>query len=186
MKGLGVRSGERVLIRGGTTSVGLMAAGLCKEMGCFVVATSRRRGRETEELLRGCGVDEVVVDDGRVSERLGEKVDKCLELVGTVTLRDSLKCVKRGGVCCMSGIVVSRMEVYRGGCANTVAGRRMDDEGLHSYGRHTLSRASDAVRRWPRRVQRDAAGGDGTICDKWHTESANRQSVQVGADRRST
>lgn len=106
VKGLRVEGGERVLVRGGTTSVGLAAAGLCKEKGCYVLATSRRADQATKELMAGYGVDEVLVDDGAVSAKLSEKVDKCLELVGTVTLRDSLKCVKAGGVCCMSGIVV--------------------------------------------------------------------------------
>ena len=33
------------------------------------------------------------------------KFDKCLELVGTTTLLDSLKCVSGGGIVCMTGIV---------------------------------------------------------------------------------
>ena len=104
-KALRVTSAERVLIRGGTTSVGLAAASLAKAEGCYVLATSRKADDVTKELLRKYGVDEVVVDDGNVSSKLSEKVDKCLELVGTVTLKDSLKCVKQGGVCCMTGIV---------------------------------------------------------------------------------
>ena len=106
-KALKVAKGEKVLIRGGSTSVGLAAAGICKAAGAHVLATTRKGDEKTRKLLEGYGVDEVVVDNGKVSEQLGEegKVDKCLELIGTVTLRDSLKCVRKGGVCCMTGIV---------------------------------------------------------------------------------
>jgi NADPH:quinone reductase-like Zn-dependent oxidoreductase len=138
-KALEVKEGERVLIRGGTTSVGLAAAGLCKEKGCHVVATSRRVGKETEELLRKYGVDEVVVDDGKVSEKLTEKVDKCLELIGTVTLKDSLKCIRPGGICCMTGIVVCiRHDRLEGRSTNTTAGQQVDDGRFHTHGRHPL------------------------------------------------
>jgi NADPH:quinone reductase-like Zn-dependent oxidoreductase len=109
VRGLGVQGGkgERILIRGGTTSVGLAAAGLAKAMGCTVIGTSRRVDEETEKLLKDYGVDEVVKDDGEVARVLtGErKVMRCLELVGTTTLKDSLQCLAEGGVCCMTGIV---------------------------------------------------------------------------------
>ena len=53
------------------------------------------------------GVEKVIIDDGNVAAQIGEgeKFDKCLELIGTVTLKDSLNCVKEGGICCMTGIV---------------------------------------------------------------------------------
>ena len=53
---------ERVLVRGGTTSVGLAAASIAKGMGCSVGATTRRKDEGTERLLRSSGVDEVFVD----------------------------------------------------------------------------------------------------------------------------
>lgn len=40
---LGMKKGERLLIRGGTTSVGLAAADLARDMGVYVVSTSRKK-----------------------------------------------------------------------------------------------------------------------------------------------
>lgn len=37
----------------------------------------------------------------------GEAFDKVLELVGTITLLDSLKCIKPGGICCVTGMIGS-------------------------------------------------------------------------------
>ncbi|MFD1556640.1 zinc-binding dehydrogenase [Paraburkholderia silviterrae] len=50
-----------------------------------------------------------VIDAGTVTPEIGEVspggVDKVLELLGTTTLKDSLRCAKPGGVVCMTGIV---------------------------------------------------------------------------------
>src|SRR5208282_2648375 len=55
-KSLGLEKGERLLIRGGTTSVGLAAAAIGKKHGAFVAATTRNPDREN--LLRTSGVDQ--------------------------------------------------------------------------------------------------------------------------------
>ena len=106
-KSLRLRAGDRLLIRGGSTSVGLAAAALARAEGAFVVSTTRQPERDA--LLRRSGADRVVIDDGNVATRLGpdvaEGMDKVLELIGTITLADSLRCVKPGGVVCMTGIV---------------------------------------------------------------------------------
>src|ERR1700686_2934795 len=106
-KSLCLEIGERVLIRGGTTSVGLAAAAIAKSHGAFVAATTRNPDRE--KLLRASGVDQVFIDTGSIAEQVKEVcpggVDKVLELVGTTTLKDSLRCAKQRGIVCMTGIV---------------------------------------------------------------------------------
>lgn len=87
-KALQLVKGERLLVRGGMTSVGLAAAAIAKGFGCYVAATTRNRDRET--LLKENGADEVIIDDGAIAKRLAEKFDKVLELVGTITLEDLL------------------------------------------------------------------------------------------------
>ena len=100
---LKLQKGERLLVRGGTTSVGLAAAAIAKNHGAYVVSTTRRKDREG--LLKESGAHEVVVDDGSVANRISEKFDRVLELIGTTTLLDSIRCVKPGGSVCMTGIV---------------------------------------------------------------------------------
>jgi NADPH:quinone reductase-like Zn-dependent oxidoreductase len=106
-KSLRLEKGERLLIRGGTTSVGLAAAPIGKKHGAFVAATTRNP--ERENLLRASGVDQVFIDTGTIAEQVMEVcangVDKVLELVGTTTLKDSLCCAKQRGIVCMTGIV---------------------------------------------------------------------------------
>jgi NADPH:quinone reductase-like Zn-dependent oxidoreductase len=106
-KSLRLEKGERLLIRGGTTSVGLAAAGIGKNQGAFVAATTRRPDRE--KLLRSNGVDQVFIDTGLIAEQVKlvcpGRFDKVLELVGTTTLLDSLRCAKQRGIVCMTGMV---------------------------------------------------------------------------------
>jgi NADPH:quinone reductase-like Zn-dependent oxidoreductase len=106
-KSLRLEKGERLLIRGGTTSVGLAAAAIGKKHSAFVAATTRNPDREN--LLRTSGVDQVFIDTGSIAEQVmevcGNGVDKVLELVGTTTLKDSLRCAKQHGIVCMTGIV---------------------------------------------------------------------------------
>jgi NADPH:quinone reductase-like Zn-dependent oxidoreductase len=56
-KALCLEKGQRLLIRGGTTSVGLAAAAIAKNSGVSVAATTRRSDRES--LLRASGADQV-------------------------------------------------------------------------------------------------------------------------------
>ena len=106
-KSLRLEKGERLLIRGGTTSVGLAAAAIAKNHKAIVAATTRNPGRE--QLLRASGVDQVCIDTGSIAQQVKEVcpggVDKVLELVGTTTLKDSLRCAKQRGIVCMTGIV---------------------------------------------------------------------------------
>ena len=106
-KSLDLKPGDRLLIRGGTTSVGLAASAIAKRHGALVAATTRRPDRE--RLLRTNGADQVFIDAGLISRQVKEVfprgVDKVLELVGATTLDDSLRCVKAHGIVCMTGMV---------------------------------------------------------------------------------
>ena len=106
-KSLRLGKGERLLVRGGTTSVGLAAAAIAKNHGAIVASTTRRPDRE--QLLRSSGAAQVFIDTGAIAEQVKEVfpsgVDKVLELIGTMTLADSLRCAKQHGIVCMTGMV---------------------------------------------------------------------------------
>jgi NADPH:quinone reductase-like Zn-dependent oxidoreductase len=106
-KSLRLQKGERLLVRGGTTSVGMAAAAIAKHYGCPVTATTRRKDRE--ELLHKTGADDVIIDSGSIHEEVQKRYpggcDKVLELIGTTTLEDSLLCCRPGGLVCMTGMV---------------------------------------------------------------------------------
>ena len=104
--GLDLQAGETLLIRGGTSSVGLAAA-LAKDLGATVLATTRRPER-TGELTRR-GVDHPIVDEGHVANSVRtivpDGVDAALELVGTPTLPDTLGAVGVHGAVCSTGML---------------------------------------------------------------------------------
>jgi NADPH:quinone reductase len=111
--GMDVRVGHNVLIRGGTSSVGMIAAALAKDMGATVLSTTRRADRVAE--LKKHGVDHVIVDDGAIAERVREVVpdgvDSALELVGTPTLPDTLRSTAVKGVVCFTGMLSNEWTV---------------------------------------------------------------------------
>ena len=99
---LQLKKGEKLLVRGGTTSVGLAAAAIARNYGVEVTSTSRKAGKE--DLLKSGGASEVLIDDGKLAAKVEGQFDKCLELIGIKTMDDSMKCLKRGGICCITGI----------------------------------------------------------------------------------
>ena len=66
-KSLQVKAGNCLLVRGGTTSVGLAAASIAKKHGAYVAATTRSAKRE--ELVKSSGADHVFIDNGAIAEQ---------------------------------------------------------------------------------------------------------------------
>jgi len=96
----------RLLIRGGTSSVGMAAASIASGHGVETAATTRQQGKTGA--LTAAGVDHVLVDGGgslaaSVHAVWPEGPDYVLDLVGASTLADSLRLVRRGGTVCMTG-----------------------------------------------------------------------------------
>lgn len=106
-RALRLQHGEQLLIRGGTTSVGMAAAAIAKAHGITVASTTRRPDREG--LLRDCGAERVYIDNGEIARQVRREfnggADKVLELIGTTTLHDSLRCTREPALVCMTGIV---------------------------------------------------------------------------------
>src|SRR4051812_48589182 len=111
--GLDARPGQTLLIRGGTSSVGLAAAVLAKRAGLTVLATTRDLART--DVLDRAGVDHPILDDGSVAARVRaivpDGVDAALELVGTPTLPDTLRATRVHGVVCFTGMLSNQWTV---------------------------------------------------------------------------
>ncbi len=112
--GLDAQRGQSLLIRGGTSSVGMVTAVLAKRLGMTVLSTTRNSAKE--DALRRLGVDHVVVDDGGNVARearaiFPDGVDTALELIGTPTLPDTLRAVRVHGVVCFTGMLSNEWTV---------------------------------------------------------------------------
>ena len=149
-RALQLKAGERLLIRGGTTSVGMAAAAIAKRHGAMVGSTSRNP--KSEALLRRCGADRFFVDDGAIAETIKREwdggVDKILELVGTTTLRDSLRCTREPALVCMTGIVGNRwsMEDFSPMASiPTAVGLTIYDGGVEDFARTPMQELIDDV-----------------------------------------
>lgn len=105
--GLDLQAGQSLLIRGGTSALGLAAATLAKDIGATVLATTRQAARLDE--LADHGVDHPLLDDGNIAAQvqaiLPGGVDAALELVGTPTLPDTLASTKVHGTVCFTGML---------------------------------------------------------------------------------
>jgi NADPH:quinone reductase len=104
-QGLEIKPGQTLLIRGGTSSIGLCALEMAKNAGLNVISTTRSEAKI--DFLKKAGASAVFVDKAELHEKVlhqyPEGIDRVLELVGTTSLLDSLKMVKRGGIVCMTG-----------------------------------------------------------------------------------
>ncbi|WP_245576537.1 zinc-binding alcohol dehydrogenase family protein [Flexithrix dorotheae] len=104
---LEIQKGESLLIRGGTSSIGMLAGQLAKAKGLTVIASTRNPDKK--KALLDNGVDYVVLDNGKVEDQVKgifpNGVNKVLELIGTRTLKDSLQCIASKGMVCMTGIL---------------------------------------------------------------------------------
>jgi len=97
--GLDARPGQSILLRGGTSSIGMATAVLAKQRHMTVLSTTRNPAKAAA--LTAVGADHVLVDDGDVAAQvravLPEGVDCALELVGTPTLPDTLRSTRVHG-----------------------------------------------------------------------------------------
>jgi NADPH:quinone reductase-like Zn-dependent oxidoreductase len=111
--GLDAQPGHSLLIRGGTSSVGMASAVLAKDRGLTVFSTTRRPDRTAA--LKAIGVDHVIVDDGAIASKVREivpaGVEVALELVGTPTLPDTLRATAIHGVVCFTGMLSNQWTV---------------------------------------------------------------------------
>jgi NADPH:quinone reductase-like Zn-dependent oxidoreductase len=95
---LGATEG-RLLIRGGTSSVGLAAAAIAAGLGLETAATTR--SPDKVDVLKAAGVGHPLVEGSW--DIWPDGPDFVLDLVGAATALDSLRLVRRGGTVCVAG-----------------------------------------------------------------------------------
>jgi len=105
--GLDVQPGQTLLVRGGTSSVGMTAASIAHRMGLRVISTTRNPA--SAQRLLALGVDDVVIDTGVIADEVRKLVpggvDAALDLVGAPTLLDCMASTRVHGTVCMSGML---------------------------------------------------------------------------------
>lgn len=103
--GLRLQGGQRVLIRGGSSTVGLAAIAIAHHLGATVIATTRNPARF--ELLTQVGADHAVLDDddlpAAVRALAPDGLDAALELVSAPALPAALSLTRPGGTVCFVG-----------------------------------------------------------------------------------
>ncbi len=105
-RNLHLQPGQRLVVRGGSSSLGQAAIDIAVQLGAEVIATTRNAGRAP--LLASLGASHVVVAEDGLAPALagiGGKVDAVLDLVGNSTILDSLAATQRGGHVCLAGFL---------------------------------------------------------------------------------
>ncbi|MDR6417603.1 NADPH:quinone reductase-like Zn-dependent oxidoreductase [Pseudarthrobacter sulfonivorans] len=105
--GVNPAPGSSLLIRGGTSSIGLALIVLAKRRGLTVLATTRNPNKA--QALLDTGADHAIIDNGNVAEDVRmifpEGVGGAVELVGTPTLQDTLRATAVHGTVCFTGML---------------------------------------------------------------------------------
>lgn len=99
---LRLHASDNVLVRGGSSGVGIAFVKLAKALfpGIRVAGTTRQPAKVLQ--LKQAGYDDIVLDqDGSLQTH--QKFDKILELIGPATVKDSFKHLNDGGIVCSTG-----------------------------------------------------------------------------------
>ncbi len=102
-RNLDIKPGERLVIRGATSSFGQAALKLAVNAGVRVIATTRDAAGL--EIARKLGAERGEIERPDLSKHIaeGKQIDAVLDLVGNSVLLDSLAMLRRGGRSCVAG-----------------------------------------------------------------------------------
>ena len=104
-RNLELAKGQKLVIRGATSSFGQAALNMSVNAGAEVIATTRKG--DSFEKLESLGARRVELEGPDLSNRISErkKIDAVLDLVGNSTILDSLAMLRRGGRACLAGFL---------------------------------------------------------------------------------
>ena len=93
---------DHVLVRGGSSGVGVAFLKLLKARWPQVKVTATSRHADKQDAMLDQGYDEVIVDqNGKL--QTDQKFDKVLELIGPATIKDTFQHTQPGGIVCSTG-----------------------------------------------------------------------------------
>jgi len=90
-----LKSGDRILIHGGSGGIGSIVIQLAKSIGAYVATTV---GTDSIEFVKNLGADEVIDYKNQKFEELLKDFDAVFDTVGGETVNKSFKVLKKGGV----------------------------------------------------------------------------------------
>ncbi|KRK89419.1 alcohol dehydrogenase catalytic domain-containing protein [Lentilactobacillus sunkii] len=93
---------DSLLIRGATSGVGVAAGKLARAMAPSIKLVGSTRHLEKADELKKVGFDEVVLDKDNQLQT-DKKYDRILELVGALSLPNSMQFIKNEGITCVTG-----------------------------------------------------------------------------------
>jgi NADPH:quinone reductase-like Zn-dependent oxidoreductase len=103
---LEVTSGQTVVVRGGTSALGQAIVNVARDLEVRVLATTR--SREKAAILETIGAEPLIEQPDlstEVRKRVPAGVDGVIDVIGTSTVRDSLKMVRYRGRVAMAGFL---------------------------------------------------------------------------------
>lgn len=99
---LHIKSGQMLLVRGGSSGVGVAFTKLAKALFTEItVVGSTRQLKKTDQLI-DIGYDDVIQDQAGTL-MTGDSYDRVLELIGPTTIKDTFNHVNETGIVCSTG-----------------------------------------------------------------------------------
>lgn len=102
LKATKLSKGQSLLVRGGTTGVGMAALVLGKAMGLSVASTTRQEKRK--DTLLKLGADNVLIDNDHQLDT-DEKFDGVIDMLGVPAVEDTLSHLKNNGIYTLVGML---------------------------------------------------------------------------------
>ena len=110
---LNIQAGQTLLVRGGTSSIGMLTSQVANHKGITVIATTRNTAKV--QALLANGATHVLIDEGEIEHEAKalypNGIDKALELVGVESLKDTMACLRPGGTACMTGMLSEKWSI---------------------------------------------------------------------------
>lgn len=155
---LHIESGQTLLVRGATSTLGLAAVTYAKARGLTVIATTRDSQRQ--QRLKQLGADHVLIDNGEIAEQVRkivpQGVDKAIEVVGAATLKDTVLAIKNWGEVVVVGLLGGSTVVEQfnlmGDLSNSV---KLSFFGSGMFGTEDMPPLSDSPLNWVARQVHD-------------------------------